>query len=127
MSNLAYKQGWAAKRRQAESLAIAGAEIQAAQAISSAIESIAIRSEELTERGFDLAEQAADECDCKGFAMAAKGAQIFNGLFRQAHGLDAKQAGEASASLTLVYAEFQPRGEKKVTDSSAESDALEFE
>ncbi len=89
ISNLVNHMGWAKLRRIAEEKAAAASEEDAMTSAREFVESVAIRSEELTERGFDMVESAADSGDAKGFAMAASGTKTLVSLARQARGMDA--------------------------------------
>lgn len=111
VSNWAWRYGWTRKRQEAETKALAQVEDQARAEIVAALDSVAARSEELVERGLDLAESAADEGDAKGFAMAAKGVQSLHAVWRQAKGIDAKgAAGTGAPQLTVIYNQFGDAG-----------------
>lgn len=125
VTNMANKHGWAAQRREAGIKASAQAEDQARAAISEALESVATRTEELVERGLDLAEHTADERDAKGFAMAAKGVQSFHAVWRLARGVDAKTGasagrGQALAVVFVDVGEVQPPEAINVTPQAPE-------
>lgn len=120
VSNLAYRNGWSHVRRRNEAKALAKVEDQARAAVEQALESVAIRTEGLVERGLDLAENAADAGDAKSFAMAAKGSRDLHAIWRLATGIDAHAAGsERAASLSIVFARF-PDASSQPEEKSAD-------
>lgn len=133
ISNLVNHQGWAKARREAEEKAAAKAENAAISNAQAFVESVAIRSEEMADRGFDLAEKAAAGEDFKGFAMAASGTKTFVGLTRQALGMDSQSAGGISITVNAIHGEpievqakpVEETAQKALESADAETD-LDF-
>lgn len=97
---LVNRQGWAKKRREMDERAIVEAEDQTKARTAEFIESVDARSEEMVEKGFDLAERAGD---AKDFVDAARGTQIFVNLKRQAAGMDQQQVGGVTVNLSQIF------------------------
>lgn len=133
VSNLAYKHGWAEKRRRRESQALAHAEDRVSAVALDFVESVALQSQELAEKGFKLAREVSGEDREKNFAMAMKGTQIAVQLARQAMGIDAKSGpGTRDGAAMLVFCRFGDATEKRaepveVEARNAEEITLEFE
>lgn len=111
--NLIHRRGWAkAKAKaQAELAQRETAELaKAGDEIAEFVESVAIQSEELVEKGFNMARGAID---AKEFAFAAQGTKTFVQLARQAQGLDAKASKATSRQQTVavVFGRFPGQGE----------------
>jgi len=115
VSNLVYKHGWAEKRRQKEAAVLARAEDRVSTSSLEFVESVAVQSQELAEKGFQMARQVSGDDREKAFAMAMKGTQIAVQLARQAIGLDAKggAAGAREHAATFVFCRFGEASEKR--------------
>ena len=99
ITNLVNRLGWARKRAEVEARAESEAESEGLESARAFVESVAMRSEALVEKGFDLAENTSD---AKTFAFAASGTKTFVGLVRQARSLDALGA-VGGPSLTVIF------------------------
>lgn len=113
------RRGWAKRRREIEEKAAALAEQAAIVDAKEFVESVAVRAEELTHKGFDVAEKMADDGDAIGFSAAMSGAKTAVGLVRQALGIDATQNAGVSVTLNAVFgapvaSESEPKPVEKV-------------
>jgi hypothetical protein len=106
-------QGWAKRRREIEEKAATLAERKAIQDAAEFVESVALRGEEATHQGFDLAGTAAGAGDALAFSAAMSGTKNAVALTRQALGIDSTHA-PAGLSLHVVFARPEPEEPRRV-------------
>ena len=99
ITNLCTRIGWTIRRKALEDHSEAAIELEGLESSRAFIESVAMRSEAMVEKGFDMAEETKD---AKTFAFAASGTKTFVGLVRQARSLDALGA-VGGPSLTVIF------------------------
>lgn len=119
-------EGWGPMRRKINDTAARTEEERATVIKAGFLQAVGVQSEELAERGMEMARTAANTGDTKGYMYAASGTKTFVGMARVAMGLEDERQAH-NASLSFILATPLPIGTPRPSLESPREDTIEID
>lgn len=113
IDNLAHREGWTKLRKSVAERAEAKSLAREVEQIDEVVDAVAIQTAALTVQTLEKASRAIareDEDACRDLQALSQSAKNFNGIFREARGLNAERNAERTNGQTIVFVQLERVG-----------------
>lgn len=113
VENLCHREGWTKLKRRVKERAEASSIERETEQIAEIVDSVAIQTAALTVQTLEKASRAIareDEDACRDLQALSQSAKNFNGIFREARGLNAERNADRTNGQTIVFVQLERVG-----------------